>query len=60
MGETFMVEGGEGLKAAELADLELEGPGNVRLDQLCVGARRTLSQCQHYEVIFGAEIDSSA
>ena len=27
MGETFMVEGGEGLKAAERADLELEGPG---------------------------------
>ena len=26
MGETFMVEGGEGLKAAERADLELEGP----------------------------------
>ena len=27
MGETFMVEGGEGLKAAERANLELEGPG---------------------------------
>ena len=27
MGETFMVEGGEGLKAAEWADLELKGPG---------------------------------
>ena len=27
MGETFMVEGGEDLKAAERADLELEGPG---------------------------------
>ena len=26
MGETFMVEGGEGLKAAERVDLELEGP----------------------------------
>ena len=27
MGETFMVEGGEGLKVVERADLELEGPG---------------------------------
>ena len=27
MGETFMVEGGEGLKAAKRADLELEGLG---------------------------------
>ena len=27
MGETFMVEGGEGLKTAERADLQLEGPG---------------------------------
>ena len=27
MGETFMVEGGEGLKAAERDDPELEGPG---------------------------------
>ena len=27
MGETLMVEGGEGLKAADRADLELEGPG---------------------------------
>ena len=27
MGETFIVEGGEGLKIAEEADLELEGPG---------------------------------
>ena len=27
MGETFMVEGGEGLKTTERADLELEGPG---------------------------------
>ena len=26
MGETFIVEGGEGLKAAERADLKLEGP----------------------------------
>ena len=26
MGETFIVEGGEGLKAAERVDLELEGP----------------------------------
>ena len=26
-GETFIVEGGEGLKTAERADLELEGPG---------------------------------
>ena len=27
MGETFIVEGGEGLKAAERADLELKGSG---------------------------------
>ena len=27
MGEAFIVEGGEGLKAAERVDLELEGPG---------------------------------
>ena len=27
MGKTFMVEGGEGLKAAERADLELKVPG---------------------------------
>ena len=27
MGETFMVKGAEGLKAAEREDLELEGPG---------------------------------
>ena len=27
MGEAFIVEGGEGLKTAERADLELEGPG---------------------------------
>ena len=27
MGETFMVEGGEGLKTAERADLKLEGSG---------------------------------
>ena len=27
MGETFMVEEGEGLKVAERADLELEGAG---------------------------------
>ena len=27
MGENFMVEGGEGLKTAERADLELEGQG---------------------------------
>ena len=27
IGETFIVEGGEGLKAAELVDLELEEPG---------------------------------
>ena len=27
MGETFILEGGEGLKAAERVDLELEGPG---------------------------------
>ena len=27
MGETFIVEGGEGLKTAERANLELEGPG---------------------------------
>ena len=27
MRETFMVEGGEDLKAAEQADLKLEGPG---------------------------------
>ena len=27
MGETFMVEGGEGLKTAELADFELDGLG---------------------------------
>ena len=27
MGETLMVEGGEGLKAVEREDLELEGPG---------------------------------
>ena len=30
-GETFMVEGGEALKAAERADLELEGPGRSDL-----------------------------
>ena len=27
MGETYMVEGGEGLKAAERANLELKGQG---------------------------------
>ena len=27
MGDTFIVEGGEGLKTVERADLELEGPG---------------------------------
>ena len=27
IGDTFIVEGGEGLKAAERVDLELEGPG---------------------------------
>ena len=27
MGEAFIVEGGEGLKAAERVDLKLEGPG---------------------------------
>ena len=31
MGETFMVEGGEGLKASERADLEFEGPGMSNL-----------------------------
>ena len=59
MGETFIVEGGKGLKTTERADLELEEARNIRLDQLRVGTRWTLNQRLCYDVIFRVEIDSS-
>ena len=60
MGETFMVEGGEGLKTTERANLELEGLGISDLINFAQRTRRAFSQRQCYDVILGVEIDSSA